>query len=335
MRRDRNSGTRNSGMSGLRHAEAATAAQAGVGCAGRRPPMADGRWPMAGCRAFSLIELVVVVGIIILLVAIAVTAVGPAMFSSQQTQVIQQLTGAINIAQVRAQNQGGFAIRIERAFKTDERGYMQDINGQTPDNGHTSLPNFDRTQAPIYLPYQQIRFLRAPREGRYYTPALDDVIKLPTGVWLAPDYALVNGTPPPAGYSATLFPFPVTDLVDPWDPSVLAANASFATNSFENFCIVFDQRGSVTELRPQRVGITTDDYYYQDQSQADLQAASINREGALTTFKYPSARGVIMYDRKKFDSYGDASTKAQYLARDGRLLYINRILGTLVEGQVQ
>jgi type II secretory pathway pseudopilin PulG len=261
---------------------------------------------------------VVVIGIIILLVAIAVPAVGPAIFTSQQTQVIQQLTGAINMAQIRAESQGGFAIRIERAFKTDQRGYMVDASN-TPTTSNASLSGFE----PVYLGYQQIRFLRPPREGQYYAPSVDDVIKLPTGVWVGPDYA-----------TNTTY-FGVSHFTS---SPTCTPTAGLAYNPFENFCVAFDQRGGVTELRPYTNSISpapsvytqSDNYRYQDQSQTVSSGVS-----PITDFAYNSARGFIMYDRKKFEAYGPTNTnaKGEFLGREGRTLYINRYLGTLVEGE--
>lgn len=261
--------------------------------------------------AFTLIELVVVLGIIILLVGIAVPAVGPALNSNQQTQAVQLLTGAINTAQVRAENQGGAAIRIERAFKTDAGGYMIDAAGR-----RTNQSGFS---GPVYLDHQQIRMLRAPREGRYYAPALDEPIKLPTGVWLAPDYALGIS----AYFNSSQF-WPINVSYVPLNP-------------FETFCIVFDQRGTVTELRPYNNSLNpspaitaqSDAYRYQDQTQPI--SATLSQ---VTDYPYNSARGVIVYDRKRFDSLGqNVAAKSTFLQREGRPMFINRFLGTLVEGR--
>jgi type II secretory pathway pseudopilin PulG len=266
--------------------------------------------------------LVVVIGIIILLIAIAVPAVGPALSSNHQTQAIQLLTNAITIAQTRAENRGGYAIRIERAFKTDPRGYMVDADGESAVAANLA-PNsrFTPSRAPVWLNYQQIRYLNPPKDTPAYMPAVDEVIPLPKNAWLAPDYAL--HTAAPVNFDPKFYDPQYTQAV-PVVTLPFPSTASSRFNSFDTFCIVFDQRGNVTELRWDVAG---DNYRYLDQTQ--LTASGPPASG----FLYDSARGVILYDRPRFESAGTG--KAAYLAREGRPLYINRFLGTLVEGRTQ
>jgi len=284
-------------------------------------------------QAFTLIELMVVVGIIVLLAVIAVPSVGSILASNHQTQAMQTLTGALTVAQARAENRGGYAIRIERAFATNKYGFMLDTNGNASVSWNTDTRaleyngNFAPANAPVWLDYQQIRFLQPPVKGPYYTPALDEVIPLPKGVWLAPDYA-VNSAFNPAYYDSNKYGNPV----DPTTP--LTVRDSTSTNPFETFTIVFNQRGEVIEARPMYGinGAPSDNYQYQDQTQS-LDSSLI---GQLTSYPYPSARGVIMYDREKFLALANSDPtyerRAEFLAKNGRPLYINRFLGSLVEG---
>lgn len=270
-------------------------------------------------RAFTLIELVVVLGIIVLLVAIAVPAVGPALNSNQQTQAVQMLTNAITLAQTRAANKGGYAIRIERAFKTDDRGYMVDANGQTRDNFYAGRPNFNENAAPVWLDHQQIRFLNPPKDGRYYQPALDEPIALPRNTWFAPDYALQTGFLPKY--------FILQNADVPSAPVGSPVNSS-RTNPFHTFCIVFDQQGNVIQLRST---IAADNYFYFDSTRPDS-----TLDCPQSSFFYNSALGVILYDHSKLEQYGtNTSSRYQYLSLEGRMLYINRFLGTLVETRNQ
>jgi prepilin-type N-terminal cleavage/methylation domain-containing protein len=299
--------------------------------AARRLPRADRRLPTAERRAFTLIELLVVVAIIVLLIGIAVPVLGPALNSGQQSQMVQQLTGAITIAQARAINQGGYAIRIERAFKTDIRGLMVDANGQTADDYYKAapynLPAFNASLAPVWLNYQQIRYLKPSRVNPCYEPTIDDVIKLPPNVWLAPDYAM---------YSSAAFAI----ITDPWKISTSVPN-TFMINPLDTFCIVFDSRGSVIQLRPYQmwsgiiVAAQSDKYQYQDQTQPVGVYPNWVPPPAVP-MPYSSARGAILYDRKQFDSFGgDVTAKATYLATKGRPFFVNRYMGSLVEGRTQ
>lgn len=272
-------------------------------------------------RGFTLIELIVVVAIIVILVAIAVPAVGPAMSVNQQTQAIQTLTNAIVLAQTRAENRGGCAIRIERAFKTDSRGYMVDAKGQTRDNAHSGLGTFDPNTAPVWLDYQQIRFLNPPKDGRYYQPALEEPVKLPKNIWVAPDYALDKNN----------FDWAAFFIFQNWKvPSSVVGStvASTKVNPFHTFCIVFDQRGNVVEFRN---SVLNDSFFFLDTTQPDK-----NYISPQVSHLYNSARGVIVYDHNKFENLGtNSAAKYDFLAREGRFMYINRFLGTLVETRNQ
>ncbi len=280
----------------------------------------------AATRAFTLIELMVVVAIIILLVGIAVPAVGPALNTSQQAQAIQQLTGAITIAQARAMSQGGYALRVERAFKTNIAGFMVDANGEPclayDKNGElVSNSAFDPSAAPVWLDYQQIRYVRPSRVNPCYEPTIDDVIKLPPSVWLAPDYATSTG------FDVNYYNSSKTGL---WS-STTPPRSSQRFNPFETFCIVFDQSGQVTELRAYNL-VQSDKYQYQDQTQPRLISNVV--VPPITWYPYNSARGVIVYDRKQFESLGsDTAAKTSFLRQKGRPIFVNRFLGSLVEGR--
>lgn len=307
-----------------------------------RVPSPESRIPHPAPRAFTLIELLVVIAIIVLLIGIAVPVLGPAMNSGQQSQMVQQLTGAITIAQSRAINQGGYAIRIERAFMTNSSGFMLDANGQPSlvyDNDGKLINNtaFSLANAPVWLDYQQIRYLKPSRVNPCYEPTIDDVIKLPPNVWLAPDYALTYD-----GFTAERSPnmrlyynLSSTNnllLNTVWSVT-FPARRSQRFNPFETFCIVFDQRGQVVELRRYDIA-QSDKYAYQDQTQPYIESDVYKYR--TTKYPYASARGVILYDRKQFDLIGgDMTAKAAYLTQKGRPFFVNRFVGSLVEGRTQ
>jgi hypothetical protein len=180
-------------------------------------------------QAFTLVELIVVMGIIIVLSSLSIPAVHNYLLERQSATAIQTLGGTLLNAQALAQaNFTTTAVRVERAFKTDDAGRMiKDASGN-----------------PIWLDHQRIRILgvglrqagrpiageeRAFRQFADMRPS-----DLPPAAWLAPDDALsllATGNtawqPPTAGVAAI-------DMLD-------------------TFYIAFNRRGELVRLPAERL----------------------------------------------------------------------------------
>lgn len=259
--------------------------------------------------AFTLIELVVVIGIIILLIAIAVPAIGPALASNQRTQVLAALNSSLTSAQTSAlSHTTDVALRVERATELDNYGRMVRPDGKNAK----------------FLDHQRIRFVMLAKYAGLSQPAfkyIEDskITDLPNSMWLAPtNFYTKDGDNTndfgPDNYcipGSTAFSFlndPDNNGVSPYSP-------------FDTFYIVLSPNGMLKSFN-------REDLYYIDDTQL--------REGKTTppTFSHPqdSASGVLLYERKKLENApGSVEGLFDFLGTNGQALYINRFLGTVVE----
>jgi len=281
------------------------------------------RAPTFRVRAFTLMEMMVVVGVIAILVAMSVPALGPILASNHQSEVLNTLNGVLTAAQTAAQANGTeVALRVERAYKTDKYGEMVDANGRHP---HES-----GFQGPFWLPYQQIRYVilgttTAVTGGAAFRRLPDSkVTKLPEGAWIAPDYA-TNSL-----YLNTNAPeyFDPNYLVNDYRPRDDGYPDVVNYNATESFYVVFSPAGSVTQFG-------TDRLVYRDESQRDADGTPLYVPYPHTTNRrFASARGFIVYDRKRYESVNPSGrVRRDFLAAEGRPVFISRFLGSIVEGE--
>ena len=267
-----------------------------------------------GRSGYTLIEMMVVIGIIVLVVAVTMPAIGPMLSSNQQMQAVNMVNGMLTTAQTLALARGTpVAIRFERAFKTNERGMMVDVNGYTtltkPGGGHLE---------PVWLDHQRVRILdfagyadvafRQDPESKVYT--------LPKSAWVAPAYAMNPNTTE----------FDALDLSDTnlrYDPG-LTPDVAAPFNRLDSFFIVFNEQGELTHF-------PASNNYYADRTQMSMSGTKV--WPAYVPSPDDSARGLIVYDRQVYESIApnDGQARLNFLRDKARTVYINRVTGEIVE----
>jgi len=181
-------------------------------------------------RAFTLIELMVVTAIILIVSAIAVPSIASLMSIYEQQKAVASFESLLATAQATARSHfTPVALRIERAFKTDERGRM--VLGPAG--------------KPIWLDHQQIRLLvfagRRPQFGSLAEQLsfrqLPDTnpTQLTPSFWLAPDYARSSGFDPTV----------------PWQPTIDPDTQPI--NTLDTFYLVWNRQGELFQLPARRI----------------------------------------------------------------------------------
>lgn len=267
-------------------------------------------------RAFTLVELMVVVGIILLLVTLTVPAIGPMMASNEESQAVSTINGLLTAAQATAQATGvPVAVRFERAYKVNDRGIMVDLAGRD-----TTDPAFS---GPVWLDHQRARILTfaAFKDVSFRHDPQSKVYSLPRGFWVAPSYAIVTGSDAPFASLAHSAVFWQTAGGSAVKPPV-------AYNRLETFFVVVGSNGELTRF-------TAGNNVYADQTQPYIDANNrVLPRYIDVSPKDDSARGVLLYDRKKWESLPaeDSGARLDFLRTSARVLFINRATAIVVEG---
>ncbi len=319
--------------------------------------------------AFTLIELMVVVGIIVLLVAITIPAIGPLLRSNEKSQVINTLRGLAATAQVAAEANGSpVGIRISRAytiksFKNSGQSYQ----------GILDLNN--ASDKPTPLSFQQARLVRfssqpvvknavAPGDEPF-TPAFEDLpdsrpVSLPSSAWVAPIECIdtdANGNPEMDPADPTRLRWDFTDQLTKLRyqpksvPNYTNGTPGIEINRMDTFCIVFDRFGGLRQLETSPASDIKTRYWYRDRLQPQVDTkpdTSIpNPPGPplvypLVDFPDKSARGVLVYDRARFldlpttdngkSDMNNDQTRRGFLMKSTPV-YISRSIGEVVEGR--
>lgn len=262
---------------------------------------------------FTLIELVVVIGIIILLIGITAPAVGPAMASNYRMQTVNALNSSLVTAQTYAlSSTTDVALRIERATELNNYGRMIKPDGTNP----------------RFRDFQQIRFVLFNKAATLSKPAFiyikdSKITALPSAIWLAPTNFYTNDGDSSNDFGPGGF-FPLqkgTTYLDPHN------NGAASYCPFDTFYIVFSSNGLLKTwpLSP----IDTKPLLYADETQQVE-----NDHPPMLRHPQDSASGVLMYERKKLENAPNTPAGLfDFLRREAQALYINRFLGSLVESQ--
>ncbi len=274
---------------------------------------------------FTLTELLVVLAILALVATLAVPAMGP-MFASSQTAAAKSTISAMLVtAQSAACAQGtSVGLRIERAYKTNDRRFMVNLAGNAPFEAGITEPNDLWGFQPVWLDHQQIRIVTMRLAS--YTPNTKDYlfvtdtsaepVALPKDIWLAPGFDDI-------GYSLAENQTANNML---W----YRGNEGVKYNYFETFFLVFNSVGELTRYPSANI-------WYKDESQPTTPNA------ATTEFSYPrmgrpavetsSARSLLLYDRRKWEALDKMNDvpKRLFLKNEGTPVYVNRTTGGVVE----
>jgi len=261
--------------------------------------------------AFTLVELLVVIGIIILVLAIAVPAVGPMLASNEQAALVNTINGMLVKAQARASNERS-GLRLERAYATNDQGLMVDRDGDTPDDGAA----FD---GPIWLDHQQVRIVTYNPHGNDFAfrqAKGTEPFPLPEGAWVAPSYVLDPAIMPSLAED---------DLTYRYDPGVSWREL----NRMDTFYVMFENGGELISA-PGSLNTYLDARQHED---ALVRVFSGNPTDPNGSVWPPSTLSLLVYDRSEFNEIDpdDSVGRRAYLAANARPIYINRATGALIE----
>lgn len=278
-------------------------------------------------------ELMVVIGIIILIAAIAVPAMGPMMKSNHSAQVVNTLSGLLITAQTQAAAQGNpVGLRIERAYRTVQQTIPSDPNGHLYECMAT-VPG-DATTAQS-LDYQQIRLVSRSSyqpEGaqNYDLFAVKPLagfkpVALPKDTWLAPDY--VTALPVDA-FNGTYQPR------DAWS----GVNKGTRYSRIETFFVMFNETGELVKLPAPDPPNSIVGIQYADPMQLELDTGQNPAKvvPVVTGHPDPSARALLMYDREPYEATTQGGSppgtdSKSFLQSSARPLLINRVMGSVAE----
>lgn len=223
-------------------------------------------------RAFTLIELMVVIAIIIIIIAVAGIFIPGLLRSSEQSQTIKSIEMAVTTSQANSETyRSSCGLRIERAYKTDLDGFMIKNNG-----------------IPVWQDYQQIKFVAfgikqssSPFFGYFgsqvsippFGDNLDETktyrklknsptIKLPKNFWVGNQ-----------------------SLDKPWQPSNPEAVPIIP---FETCYVIFNYKGEITSVKNW--------LYYLDETQP------YGDKYPIVEHPDVSSKSLIVYDRIKYNA---------------------------------
>jgi len=312
---------------------------------------------------FTLIELMVVIGIIALLVAISVPAMGPLLSANEYAQVKNTLSGMVTTAQSMAEALGTpVAIRIEQSFTPHRFSF----NTQYYDG----MRDFQKPADVVsFLPHQQARLVRFSSQppqnntgiattDEKYQPAFEDipearVTQLPKSAWVAPIECIDRD---PNNLANPWWKLDINSLkyapkkiedVQAKVPTPGDNPNTLPINRMDCFYIAFDRQGSLHQFTTSPTAWQTH-YWFRDRSQPieDVNAASgiTNPPAVFPLVDHPdsSTRGLLVYNRSQFlelpntdNGVADETNPAtrRGLLMKAKPLYVNRSLGELVEGR--
>jgi len=297
----------------------------------------DARATLYFRRAFSVVELLVVIGIITLILALGLPAFNEMAVQQRMSKTQQLLTSALTRTQVVAVSENTFAaVRLMPAHwrvHEDESSVESVVGRQfltTYVYRQSTRPDPD---SPVAIHFEE----------RFEEIADGPAHLLSPGTWVAPIETLDDTTIVP-GYGGILGDQVLNGTIDNFE---LNADARYSPGEAfldaDDFLIVFDKNGLVNSLRRQPWLINGYDPRedFQREWAGPRYTSGLNAGKVEPQYRYQrfNFTGVIVYQREAFLALGNPGASAYQInaRRDllneiGMKYYVDRNAGGLIEG---
>jgi len=324
-------------------------------------------------RAFTLVEMVIVIGIIILLSAMVLPAASQMWRDRKLADAQNMVSGMLMVARAKALE--GNAGETGLFFYVDDQNvqHVAAISPQ-PDDPNEPMPT-----DPTKLKERQDRmnWQTDPKWHNVFTVTKSRSYTLPAPMRAVPRYAVCE----PVGANSTCDPNAAT----PPPKYTLFTNDELANNNFANakidndhqvgqmhrnfFTIIYSPdgglevgrdvlirdtydparcsgsasllSGDITGIRVGTANCKKPDvarFYKQDNTPTDILIdATVNflaTDNNDVAINFPSVDGLLVYDDALFNEAGDAAAKRKYLLDSAQPFYIQRLTGAVVRGPV-
>ena len=284
--------------------------------------------PPSLSSAFTVVELAVVIGIIVLLIALAVPAFNSMSAQSRFASAVQSVSGILTRTHITAVGERSMmAVRFgPAAWDLD-----QTAEGAADKNRQTAV--IYRYMTSVEEPfnpgnvYYDERFVRREES---------QPVRLPSDVWVAPAEGLL--TQNMHGYTNFGADFVLRGNVGEFYLEALdqsgTVNAEFY--NADDFLVVFDPHtGLMGGGRPSAYGLRAYDPLNKVESAGTWQGAGAN-PAWNPEFNRFAFTGLLVYPREQFAALptdADGNDRQELLRRIGRAYYVNRHSGVLVAGE--
>jgi len=303
-------------------------AHADVGMPPSVPPSLRPFVPTSLSSAFTVVELAVVIGIIVLLIALAVPAFNSMSAQSRHASAVQSINGILTRTHIAAVGERAMmAVRFgPAAWDLDQTAEgAADKNRQTAVT-YRYVTSVEQPNNPSLVYYDE-RFVRREES---------QPVRLPSDVWVAPGEGLV--TQNMHGYTNFGADFVLRGNVGEFYLEALdqsgAVNAEFY--NADDFLVVFDPHtGLMGGGRPTAYGLRAYDPVNKVESAGNWRGPNANPpwDPEFNRFAFT---GLVIYPREQFAALpadADGQERQELLRRIGRAYYVNRHSGVLVTGE--